>query len=324
MGHSDCSRREWIRRSAVATGGLVTGSLVGTAGVSASDGHDNPWIVDGTEIVAHRGGKFEAPENTRFAMRTAPGRGADVIEMDLFETADGDIVAIHDETVDRTTDGVGEVQEMTVDELQELDASYWFADGCGTCQDLDEDEYDYRGYATGDEEIPDEFGDEYGLDHVEPGDFQIPTLGSILESVPDERLLLEPKIASVDTFVEILENHLQDQEIIVASFDGDFVGEFREVAPEYDTGATFWEIAAFIVRSWLGFPPSETDYELMAVPLEEYGFELVNERLVEDAHAAGVAVYVWTINDPDDMEYLIDIGVDGIVTDVNTTLEELL
>ena len=79
-----------------------------------------------TEIVAHRGSRINRPENTLAAFEEAVRVGADGIELDIHLSKDGEVVVIHDETVDRTTDGCGRISQMTVADLRELDAGAWF------------------------------------------------------------------------------------------------------------------------------------------------------------------------------------------------------
>ena len=116
----------------------------------------NPWLVNGADPLnfAHRGGVTDFPENTLYAYSQAALAGADVLEMDVYQTKDDELVILHDLDVDRTTNGTGNVVDLTLAELRELDAAYWFVTGAGTPHDRPDEEYEFRGIATGDKAPP--------------------------------------------------------------------------------------------------------------------------------------------------------------------------
>src|SRR5687767_9195309 len=87
---------------------------------------DNPWLERRVLNIAHQGGEIEAPSNTLFALKTAKEKGADVLEIDVHATADRELVVLHDDTVDRTTNGTGRVDGMTLEQIKQLDAAHWF------------------------------------------------------------------------------------------------------------------------------------------------------------------------------------------------------
>src|SRR5919109_1700925 len=136
----------------------------------------NPWLERRPLNIAHQGGEIEAPSDTLYAFKRARKLGADVMEMDLHMTSDGHVVVMHDETVDRTTNGSGSVEDMTLAEVKKLDAAYWFVPGIGTTHSAAEDEYVFRGLATGDRGPPQRYT---------ANDFTIPTLREVLEGFPD-------------------------------------------------------------------------------------------------------------------------------------------
>lgn len=290
---------------------------------------DNPWLDRRVLHIAHQGGETEAPSNTLFALETALDKGADVLEIDVHATADRELVVIHDTTVDRTTDGSGRVDEMTLDDLKALDAAYWFVPGCGACHGHAEDDYVYRGYATGDREIPDELSD------FEPNDFTVPTLREVLERFPHTMINIEIKRTAPDTapYEDLLADLLaefdrEDDTIVVSFFDQAMeLFQAQEVRAGLDvsdataTGHTS-VFYATTVKAAPGGPNPR--YEALQVPISYEGVPVVTRDFVEDAHANGLAVHVWTIGDPETMRSLIDIGVDGIMTNVPTVLEEVL
>ena len=137
------------RRRAIGAVGLGVALLVVPSPTEAQDG--NVWLSQRRMLnMAHRGGQGEAPDNTLYAFKTALDRGADALEFDLHITLDGHVVAIHDSTVDRSTNGTGCVVAHTLAELRELDFAYNWVPVDGPTPGLDPSAYPYRGVATGD------------------------------------------------------------------------------------------------------------------------------------------------------------------------------
>lgn len=304
--------------------GLLGLTLLG-AGPGAGVVTDNPWLDRRVLHVAHQGGEIEAPSDTLYAFDTALAKGADVLEMDVHATADGEVVVLHDATVDRTTDGSGRVDELALAEIQALDAAYWFVPGCGTCHGRPDEDYVLRGLATGDRPIPDE------LAGFEPGDFTIPTLRAVLERYPDVPLNIEIKNTAPDTapyeatIAGLLEEYDRVDDVIVVSFLDHAIEAFKLHAPQVHTATATGEAALFTVSATAALPGAPNPrYVALQVPITYQGVEVVTPDFVADAHANGLAVHVWTIDDRPTMEWLVDIGVDGIMTDRPTLLEEVL
>lgn len=290
---------------------------------------DNPWLERRVLHIAHQGGETEAPSNTLFALDTALEKGADVLEIDVHATADRELVVIHDTTVDRTTDGSGRIDRTDLATLKQLDAAHWFVPGCGACHERPEDDYVYRGYATGDRTIPDELGD------VEPNGFRVPTLREVLERFPDTMINIEIKRTVPDTtpYEDLLAGLLaefdRDDDTIVVSFYDQAMELFKaqEVRAGVDVSdaPATGQAGAFVATTLEAAPGAPNPrFEALQVPITYEGIPVVTRDFVEDAHANGLAVHVWTIGDPDTMRWLIDIGVDGIMTDVPTVLEQVL
>ncbi|MGH9087010.1 MAG: glycerophosphodiester phosphodiesterase [Acidimicrobiales bacterium] len=275
---------------------------------------DNPWLGRRIIAYAHQGGAWEAPSSTLFAIRRALEAGATAIELDVHATADGELVVSHDATVDRTTDGRGVIAEMTLAELKALDNAYWFVPGADVSPGREPAEYPYRGRAP------------------EDPDFAVPTLREVLEAFPGVVLNLDIKQTAPDvapyewTLAKLLADYGRVDDVIVASFFDDATDAFAPRAPEValsagtDATAAFWRA----VRKGAADPPVPPRVVAFQVP-ERYGdVAVVDERFVEAAHRAGVAVHVWTVDDEPQMERLVDLGVDGIVTDLPTTLATVL
>ena len=285
----------------------------------------NPWLDRRVLNIAHQGGEIEAPSNTLFAFKTAKEKGADVLELDVHATADGELVVIHDATVDRTTNGEGRVDQMTLEEIKKLDAAHWFIPDCGTCVEESNSLYTYRGYATGVRPIPPE------LSGFQPNDFKIPTLREVLDTFPRDFINIEIKATAPETqpyedkLAALLEEFGRTDDTIVVSFLDHAVELFKTYAPDVHTATGTGEAGAFWASTQGPLPGTPSlRHQALQVPIEFNGVTVVTEEFVKEAHANGLAVHVWTINDRAEMEWLIEIGVDGIMTDRPTLLEEVL
>jgi glycerophosphoryl diester phosphodiesterase len=224
--------------------------------------------------IAHRGASGRAPENTHAAFAAALALGAEAIELDCQRAADGELVVIHDETLDRTTDGRGPVGDRTWDELARLDAGAWFDPA-------------YRGE-------------------------RIPRLADVLAQVRD-RVLLNVEIKSARD-VGAIETALVD---LVA----------REHATSWVLFSSFHPAAVRNVRaaaSWarLGVLCDDDPRRGGLALAAEVGAEAlipgrswIDAGLVDEAHARGLAVWVWTVNEPGEMRRLVALGVDAIFSD---------
>ena len=286
---------------------------------------ENPWLDRRVLNIAHQGGEIEAPSNTLFAFKTAKEKGSDVLELDVHATADRELVVIHDSTVDRTTNGTGRVDQMTLEQVKALDAAHWFVPDCGTCHGRPADAYAYRGYATGARPIPEE------LAGFEPNDFKIPTLREVLRAFPRDFINIEIKATAPETepyeaeLAALLREFGRSTDTIVVSFLDPAVEAFKLHAPEVSTAPGTGEVAAFWASAQGPAPGAPNPrHHALQVPIEFNGLEVVTPDFVDDAHANGLAVHVWTINDRPTMEWLIDIGVDGIMSDRPTLLEEVV
>lgn len=281
----------------------------------------NPWLGTGTLNFAHQGGEIEAPSNTMFAFKTALAKGADVIELDVHATSDGEIVVLHDATVDRTTDGAGRVDAMTLSEIQQLDAAFWFVPNVGTTHSAPASAYALRGIATGAKAPPPGFA---------ASDFRIPTLREVLATFPGVRTNIEIKNTAPDTtpyeatLASLLAEFERSGDVVVVSFHDQAMALFEAAAPDVSTAPAIAETAAFFATTAAEAPGAPIRHHAVQVPITYEGITVVTQDFVDDAHANGVAVHVWTINTRSEMEMLIDLGVDGIMTDRPTLLAQVL
>ncbi len=272
----------------------------------------NPWLARRVLNYAHQGGAREAPSSTLFALRQAVAGGADGLELDVHATLDGVVMVCHDATVDRTTAGAGAIAEMTFDELRTLDNAHWWVPGEVVADDRTHEEYIHRGRAPS-----------------EPS-FGIATLREVLEEFPDVFLNLDIKqtAPAVEPYEQLVADLLREfgrtDDVIVASFDDRATDAFAAIAPEIHTSCGTLLTTAIWQAIQDGAPLPATQHVALQVPAAFGDIVVVDERFVASAHDHGLAVHVWTIDEPDEMERLIDLGVDGVMTDRPSVLERIL
>jgi glycerophosphoryl diester phosphodiesterase len=269
------------------------------------------WLARRVIAFAHQGGSFEGPSSTLAAIDHALDVGASAIELDVHATIDRRLVVCHDATVDRTTNQHGEIARLTLAELSEMDNAYWWIDGDIVSPGRAPGEYLLRGRAPSD------------------GRYGVATLEEVATAFPGVLLNLDLKRTSpeVEPYESLLFEELRRLEItesvIVASFHDEAIQHFRAVAPAVATSAATNETAAFYFSLLEGTPvvPPVSSFQ---VPATFGDVDVVTEAFVEAAHEAGVAVHVWTINDVDEMTRLVEMGVDGLISDRPTPLAALL
>lgn len=272
----------------------------------------NPWMGRRVLNYAHQGGAREAPSSTLFAMRQALAAGANAIELDVHATADDELVVCHDATVDRTTNRGGAIADLSLAELRELDNAYWFVPGEVVAPGCDAAEYVHRGKAPADHE------------------FGLATLREVLEAFPGVFLNLDIKQTAPDvkpyeaSLAALLREYGRAEDVIVASFLDNATEAFSEVAPEISTSYGTLGTAQFWRCVQDGAAPPPTSYAALQVPPAFGDRVVVDERFVEVAHANDIAVHVWTIDDAPEMERLLALGVDGIMTDCPSVLARVL
>jgi len=242
-----------------------------------------------TLVIAHQGGDGIAPGNTMLAFQNAVDIGVDVLEMDLHITKDDVLVLIHDETIDRTTNGTGEVESMTLDEIKQYDAGYdWSNDNNAT--------FPFRGQGI-----------------------TIPTLEEVFTAFPQMKMTIEIKKSNksmIEPFCDMIREYDMQDKIVVASFYDDKMKAFREECPEVATSSAKNETTVFVLLSKVfltGFYSPQ--FYSLQVPEESSGITVMTESFIRAAHERNLAVEPWTINDEETMRKFIEWGVDGIMTD---------
>ena len=273
---------------------------------------NNPWLDRRVLNYAHQGGAREAPSSTLLALRQAVAAGADGLELDVHATADGELVVCHDATVDRTTGGVGAIATLSVAEVQQLDNAYWWVPGEVVAPGRPDHEYIHRGRAP------------------EDHDLRIATLREVLEAWPGVFLNLDikqtaPAVKPYEAALAgVLREYGRQDDVIVASFNDAATAAFAAVAPEIPTSAGTLATAAFWQAVQQQAEPPAIGHVALQVPAAYEAITIVDERFVACAHRHGLAVHVWTIDEPDERQRLIDLGVAGIMSDRPPVLEGVL
>jgi glycerophosphoryl diester phosphodiesterase len=247
---------------------------------------------------AHRGASGTHPENTLGSFRAGLEKGARAFELDVHMTADREVVVFHDDTLERTTNGRGPIRARTLAELRALDAGFRFSPDGGRT-------FPFRGAGM-----------------------VVPTLREVLDAFPDTPMVVEVK--QVDPPIEeelaqVLQATGGDDRALVFSLHQEPVDRFRRAARGLPTGFGPYEVADFLHRvnagDWDGFRPAGL---ALAVPVHWHGTQIVSRDFVAAAHSHGCEVYVWTINQAREMHSLLDLGVDGLITDFPERLTEVL
>lgn len=273
---------------------------------------DNPWLARRVLGIAHAGGENEHPHSTMFGYGESWKDGVPMLDFDLQLTGDGVPIVLHNTTVDRTTNGTGDVNDMTFAQVHALDAAYWFTPDCWACTGQPVDDYVYRGIRTGDKAPP----AGYTAD-----DFAIPSLREAFQRFPGAYMDIEIKDDgdNVDELALKLaalihEFHREDR-TVVASFGQSGMDTFRAAAPTVATSATLNEMTEFFLHNTI---PAHV--QIVDVPptytVGGTTITIVTPEFVKRAHDAGLAVWVWpNSRSRETAEYygeLVDMGVDGI------------
>jgi glycerophosphoryl diester phosphodiesterase len=239
-----------------------------------------PYLAGPPLAFAHRGGAGDWPENTLPAFGGAVALGYRHLETDVHLTADGVLLAFHDDTLDRVTDREGVIAELPWSEIRHA-----------------------------------------RVDGREP----IPLLEDLLGTFPDVCVNIDPKHdRSVDPLAEVIERTNAIDRVGIGSFSDRRIARLRaRFGPRLCVSLGPRGIARLRSASYR-VPTGRFDADCVQVPPRARGVALVDERFVRTAHRHGLQVHVWTIDDPDEMTRLLDLGVDGLMTDRPAVLKDVL
>jgi glycerophosphoryl diester phosphodiesterase len=241
-------------------------------------------------VIAHRGISGRYPENTLLAFQRAVEAGADWIELDVHTTSDGVVIVSHDSTANRCTDAQGLFSTMTLAQVKKLDAGRWFAE---------------------------EFAGQ-----------RIPTLEETLDFLGDGRIRLcieikgpttDDNIRTARGTVDLLQKRGYLRHVVISSFNHDCLRAIKTWEPllatsldptPQDGTLTPWELCQQVLR-----------FNINAI---QHRHETLTADLIDEAHQHGFSLWTWTVNEPDDMRRVINMGVDGIMSDYADVLRGIV
>lgn len=243
-----------------------------------------------------------APENTAPAFDFAMMHAADVLEIDVRISRDGQVIVIHDEALDRTTNGSGVVRNAVLGELKVLDAAYRFA---FDSKKTKSDHFPFRGQGV-----------------------TLLTLGELFEQYPDVRVNIDIKdndSAAIDAVASVISKYQAVDRSVVASFHDDVLIHCRERYPWLCTSAGMADVKRFYWWYLKGRKgPLPVSVKLFQLPVSYFFIPLASQRFIDTLHNANILINYWTINQPSQMTSLWQKGVDGIVTDRVDLANEVL
>ncbi len=298
---------------------------------------NNPFVVAKGElplIAAHRGGGDNNPENTMLAFREAVQTvGVDIVESDLYLTKDGYLVYNHDEYIDETCNVNGDlsldevealcenkenrhyIKDMTLEELRQYNFGYYFEAEDGSRPYKDATDLEGLG-------------------------LQIATVDQLFEefyeTCPDLLFIVEIKDSGERGYeaCKTLYEHLQNypgylDQIVIGTFHDEIEAELKTNYPDLYRGAPVGTAAKFVITQYLGVNLFDNgDFACLQIPMsydiKGIDIPLTAQTILDRAHRRNIAVQYWTINDPDEMRMLIEMGVDAIMTDDPVLLKEIL
>ena len=242
--------------------------------------------LDRVSVISHRGGSKLRPENTFAAFDHACELGVDALECDVHLSRDGEVVVIHDFTLERTTDGQGPLDMFTASQLAHLDAGFHFQPDQG---------HPYRGRGQG-----------------------VPRLAELLARYPAMPIVIEVKGARpevAERTVSVVRQAQAMDRVMIGGFSDPVLKTVRRLEPQMVTGASGIEARGAVLRSYLFLAPNPTGYRLFHMPLRLRGKQALRRSFVRSARRAGIPVHAWVVDDPAEMRRIIDWGVTGIITD---------
>jgi glycerophosphoryl diester phosphodiesterase len=279
----------------------------------------NPWIEKTPLDIAHQGGEDEFPSNTMYAFERSLQVGADMLELDVGVTKDGQVVVMHDTTVDRTTNGHGTVASFTLKQLRKLDAAYWFSGGSNAYRhDRARSAYRLRGVATAKRKPPKGFT---------AADFRVPTLKEVLKAFPHTPINVEIKgrtkaealdeyLTNADALARTLKG-TKRRDLIVVSFKQEAVDRFHQLLPALPVAPGIGGAANWLLG---GKSPGDgvVAFQLsITYKLGDQTLQITTKDNVARAHSEGYAWHTWLSDDGESATIwgsLLDMGVDGVMT----------
>ncbi len=256
----------------------------------------HPFLVEpGPIAFAHRGGAGEAPENTLAAFEIALSLGYRYLETDVHLTRDGVLVAFHDERLDRVTDRTGAIAELGIAEVEAADAGYAFSPDCGQT-------FPFRGRGI-----------------------RVPRLEAILARWSDARVNIDPKSdVCVGPLGALLDRLGAWERVCIGSFSDRRLRRIRALGRGRACTSMGPQAVALARLTTASALMRRLGADCIQVPIRRGRIPIVTARFIAAAHRAGLPVHVWTINDETTISELLELGVDGIMSDRLRLLRDVL
>ncbi|SDN72056.1 glycerophosphodiester phosphodiesterase family protein [Vreelandella arcis] len=298
--------------------GLFAGAASTTALAEMSPLEQQLKDLEEFQVIAHRGASGHAPESTMAAFEMAHEWNVDYLELDAQLSSDGEVVVFHDDTIDRTSDGEGAINDYTLEELKALDTGTWF-----------------------NEANPDSASDDFA-------GAQMLTLDELFEHFGhDARYYIETKSPQLnpgleEALVEKLEEHdmIENGRVLVQSFEQDSLLKVQELNDDVPLIQLVWYYPSEEDNSklveWTDVTPGPseiTDEDFQAVADYAVGIgtnyiydgrQVIDADFISQAQENGLPVHVYTINETEEMERLMDMGANGLFTNYPDRLLELV
>lgn len=250
-------------------------------------------LVRHPAIIGHRGSPSSSPENTLFSFKEGM-KYADGLELDVGMTKDGVIVVIHDDSLDRTTDGRGPIRDKTYQEIKRFDAGYRFER---------EASYPFR-----------------------KKKITIPTLEELLKAFPRIPLIIEVKGYGEElalNIARIISSNSAQERVLLAGKDDKTMASIRTYLPDVQTGTSLREGILFYLLVHLGlaiYYPWK--FQALCIPPYYHSIPLLTSPLLLVARGLGLPIYLWTINSREEIERYLSLGVEGIISDYPERVRE--
>ncbi len=238
-------------------------------------------------VFGHRGSAGTHPENTLESFRAAARLGLNYLEFDIHMTRDGEVVVSHDDYLERTCGRAGVIREMTYAELAAADAGRTFT--------LDGANFPFR---------------DKGI--------RVPRLAEVLAAFPKLRMIVEVKQIApsvVAPMLDVIDRAGMRRSVLVASEHQEPLDEVRQLAPDIPTNFSYLESGLFIQAMGTRDAGYRPPGDAVQIPRSYESWQLVTPESVEFAHRVGVEMHVWTVNEEAEMGELLDLGVDGLISD---------
>ena len=256
-------------------------------GADLADGPAPMLLLDplARPVIAHRGNRAFAPENTLVALQEAVALGADAVEFDVRLSLDGVLMVMHDATLERTTDGHGPVSERSAAELARLDAGAKFTRDGGRS-------FPWRGRGA-----------------------RLSSFDEIIESLPDTLpCIVELKTAdAAEPMRRAIRRHGIDRRVLVAGFDPAATRPLRGAG--FALGASSPDVIALLPRALLGISARPRGFQALCLPTRWHGITVPIAALARSLRGSAVVTHVWTINEPAQALQLWRDGAQGIISD---------